>query len=180
MGLPDLLKWKNGLYVRIWLWDAKGNYVLNISRDGLNNSASIIQWSGKTVDNVKYIVINKEWRNLVPKAGWDNLFTLLEKYKIPDLSSGDAKRSQMPDHLTHMTYTQFEIVRSNQYRFYEYLEPAFCRYIDSGSNDIYQFLKSFNKEMNVNIYTPDDSEFIDPKYRRDNKRDSAMISRESK
>jgi hypothetical protein len=57
----------------------------------------------------------------------------------------------------------FEIARPNEYRFYEYLQPEFYRYVDENSRIVNDFLKYLNAEMNLNVYTPDEKLFAEPK-----------------
>ena len=62
-----------------------------------------------------------------------------------------------------MAYVQFEIAQLNHYRFYEYLEPSYYRYVDTGSRNVYEFLEYFNREMGVQVYNPAQNLFVKPK-----------------
>ena len=153
MGLPSIFNGVNGVYIRIWLWDSKTKYVININSDYVNDESEVLAFNTKKIDSSEYVIIHKEWRNLKPKSGWQDFFAAIEKYKITTLQSGKSAKEQK-DFLTHMAYIQFEVAQPGQYRFYEYLEPSFYRYVDKGSNNIYEFLKYYDKEMNVQLYNP--------------------------
>jgi len=64
--------------------------------------------------------------------------------------------------LTSGSYIQFEIAEANRYRFYEYFEPSYYRFVDSNSNLVYNFLEYINEEMGVNVYKPDKQSFRPP------------------
>jgi hypothetical protein len=105
----------------------------------------------------------KQWSNIRPKSGWGAFDSALAKYKITDLTNGMSSKD-MPDIITPAAYVDFEIARPPTIRYYKYLEPSFCRYIDDASNDVYQFLKYFDREMRVDVYHPVDSLYIPGKY----------------
>jgi hypothetical protein len=158
IGLPGMTNKGEGLYIRIWVWDVeKGgqsrDYIINIAKNYSNKECSVIEFTGKTIDNSDYIIIHNVWENLTPKSGWNKFFETIDKYQIPSMKSGKSYKNQT-EFLTKMAYVQFEIVNRNAYRFYEYLEPSFYRHTDTGSNNVYQFLKYFNDEMKVHIYNP--------------------------
>jgi hypothetical protein len=162
IGLPLISNGKDGLYIRIWIWGFRQNYVVNISKGQKGSECLIVQFSGKKIDSNEYLVIHKQWDNLIPKSGWKIFFDTLEMYQIPVMKSGKRYEDQT-DFLTHMTYIQFEIAQLNHYRFYEYLEPSYYRYVDTGSRNVYEFLEYFNREMGVQVYNPAQNLFVKPK-----------------
>lgn len=165
MGLPSLSDGHQGLYVRIWLWGLDHiYYVVNIWSNKTEHQCSVVQWTGQTEKedtNVYIFAIHRQWINLQPKSGWNNFDSMLVKCQIASLRNGMSSKD-MPDIITPAAYVDFEIAQPANYRYYEYLEPSFSRYIDDGSNKVYQFLKFFNREMNVRVYNPADSLYIDP------------------
>ena len=162
MELPTLSSGKNGLYIRVWLWNAKKKYVIDISENEPTNKCHIVEFNSKKIDSNEYIAIHHEWKNLKPKSGWSNFFSTLKKYQIVTMESGKSAKEQR-DHLTDMAYIQFEISQLGQYRFYEYLEPSYYRYVEAGAMNVYQFLNYFNKEMDLPVYKPADNAFAKPK-----------------
>lgn len=151
-----------GLYIRIWLWGYHSpNYIITIRDDSSKMLCSTISWSGKTIDSTKFILVHNEWNNLIPKSGWTNFFAKVNEYKIKTMKSG-LPSNQHRGHLTRMSSVQFEIVEDGKYRYYEYLEPSYYRYVEKGSNNIYQFLKFFNREMGIEVFNPPDKLFEQP------------------
>jgi hypothetical protein len=172
LGLSSLVNGRQGLTVRIWLWDLhQVHYVVNIYESKNEHRCSVIQWTGqqsKTDTNDYIFTVHSEWSNLQPKSGWDSFDSVLAKYQICGLAGGmDSK--DMPDIITPAAYVDFEIAQRSKFRHYKYLEPSFYRYIDEGSNDVYQFLKYFDKQMSVEAYHPADSLYIHGKYRNSSK-----------
>ncbi len=166
MDLPTLPNGREGLCIRIWVWDKPKSYVVNIiDSNGIKN-CSVLQFNSKKPDTVDYIAVNEEWKNLKPISGWEKFFFTLNNSQITLLPSGDVQDS-VEGFLTMMAYIEFEIATPGFYRFYEYLEPSYYRYVDKNSNTIYRFLKYLSKEMQVKIYNPAEKLFIDPKYKRD-------------
>jgi hypothetical protein len=161
IGLPNIEKGKEGLYIRIWLWDSQKKYIINISKDGEQNKCHIVEMNSRKKDSAEYIVIHREW-DVKPKAGWDSCWATIEKFKIPYLKSGKSYR-EWDHHLTEMAYVDFEIARPNQYRFYDYLQPEFYREVDENSRIVNDFLKYLNAEMNLNVYVPEEKLFVEPK-----------------
>ena len=153
MGLPSVANAKEGLYIRIWIWGDEKNYVVDISDDLKKKECFITEFNGSKADSTDYIVIDKEWKDLMPKSGSVNFFNTLEKYQIPYMESGKIQEERK-GFLTMMAYVQFEIARPNEYRYYEYLEPSYYRYVDTGSNNVYRFLEFLNAEMVIQIYNP--------------------------
>jgi hypothetical protein len=162
LSIVSLENQRKGIFVRIWLWGYHSpNYVITIHKDISNMRCSTISWSGKQIDSTPFIVIHDEWNNLIPKSGWNNFFSTLNKCGITTLESG-LSYSQHKGHLTRMSYVQFEIVEEGKYRYYEYLEPSYYRYVEKGSKEVYQFLKYFDLQMNVDFYKTDDKLFERP------------------
>ncbi len=160
MGLPLISGMNSGVYVRIWLWSGEMKYVLNISDSLKEKTCSVIKFKGS---GDSLIVIHHEWMNLIPKSGWEVFLEHSQMSEILNLQPGRPADEQRY-FLTEMAYVQFEISRNGQYRFFEYYEPSFYRFIDTGSMKVYNFLKYFNREMNLNIYNPADSLYV-PKER---------------
>jgi hypothetical protein len=86
----------------------------------------------------------------------------LGNHQIPTMKSGKTFKELAGD-MSGMSYIQFEIAQSGQYRFYEYVKPFFFRYVDAASNNMYSFLEYFNEQMSVQVYTPRKAFFLDPK-----------------
>jgi hypothetical protein len=158
MGMPDMRSNDADLYLRIWFWDFDDKYVVNISKKGKNYADQIIEWGNEKKDSVEYIVIQREWKNIVPVSSWENLWTRVRE--LQNIRDG-KKRDELKSQLTQMSYVQFEIGGQGKYRYFEYLEPSFYRYIDSPSNEIYKFLKMLNEELNVKVYNPADSLYVE-------------------
>jgi hypothetical protein len=161
IGLPNIEKEKEGLYIRIWLWDAPKKYIINISKDGEHNKCHIVEYNTKRKDSTEYIIIHREW-DVKPKAGWDSCWATIEKFKIPYLKSGKSYQ-EMGHHLTTLSYVNFEIARHGQYRLYEYLQPDYYRNIDENSRIVNDFLNYLNAEMSLNAYFPMENQDVVPK-----------------
>lgn len=162
MNLPYLLNGRNGLYARIWIWGFPVCYVVNVSLDSLDYNCSILEFDTEGEDSLNtHINIRRSWKGLHPKSGWDSFEEKLNVYKIPFLENGNA-REKIGYSLTSGSYIQFEIAETNRYRFYEYFEPSYYRFVDSNSNLIYSFLEYLNTEMGVNVYNPDKQSFRPP------------------
>jgi len=162
MGLTFISDGKEGLYIRIWVWDSDIKYVIDISNDQLVKKCSITEFYSEKTDSSEYIVIHKEWKDLKPKSGWEKLFANVEQYQITSMKSGKIFKEQTEYDLTGGAYVQVEIAQPNQYRFYEYLNPSYYRYVNVGSNNIHKFLKYFNEQMNVKVYSPPEKIFEKP------------------
>jgi hypothetical protein len=153
MGLPSITNGSEGLYIRIWIWSHERKYVINISDNFNKNECDITEFNGTKKDDNDFLVIYREWKNLSPQSGWDNFTDTMFQFHIPDMESGEIQNKRK-EFLTEMAYVQFEIAQPGKYRFYEYLEPSFYRCVDTGSNNVYQFLNFFNKEMKIRVYNP--------------------------
>lgn len=163
IGLPTIKNDSEGSYVRIWLWDGERKYIITISKNGSTNKCHIIEWNSTKKDTTDYILIHKAW-NVVPKSGWDNLWAVLASHRIFDLP-GIRPHVKQKGHLTTMAYVQFEIARHDQYRYYEYLEPSFYRYVDEDSRTVHEFLKYLRREINYSVYAPAEQLFLEPEHK---------------
>src|SRR5215831_10785356 len=85
MNLPMINHGVNGLYMRIWLWDPMGKYVINISDSSGNDYCSVVQLHSRTDQYGDFIIIDKEWTGLRPKSGWLTFFDTLRALQILDL-----------------------------------------------------------------------------------------------
>lgn len=74
----------------------------------------------------------------------------------PLLRSGGSSRTSnnLPDDLTEGNNIGFEIEKNGIYYFYEYLEPAYFRLVDTPSMEIYRFLRDLNQETGIDVYSP--------------------------
>lgn len=162
LGLRPLSNITDGTAVRIWVWNPDSNYVVTIINNSLEKKSNVIEFYGKEIDKIQYIGIRNEWSDIVPKSGWKNFFYEMQRHQILTVKTGKPLE-EMDDYLTHPSYIQFEIANGQNYRFYEYLDPFFYRYVDSGSNHIHEFLKYVNAEMNIPIYKPTEHLFQQPK-----------------
>jgi hypothetical protein len=162
LAISSLNDQGKGTYVRIWIWGYDSpNFVITIYKDSSNFGCQTVSWSGKQIDTARFIVIHRSWNNLVPKSGWNKFFSRLNRFGITTLQGG-LSLSQHRGHLTRMSYVQFEIVENGKYRYYEYLEPSYYRYVEKGSREIYEFLKYFDREMNIDVYRTEDKFFEKP------------------
>jgi hypothetical protein len=158
MGLPSLHEKTDELFIRIWLWDFGEHYVIDISKNGSQYTCSALSWNSKKIDSNDYVIIHKEWPILIPKSGWNLFFKTLNKYQILKLKSG-LSFEQHTGHLTQSSYVQFELEERGSYRYYEYLEPSYYRFVEKGSNKVYSFLKYFDQQMNIDAYMPPENLF---------------------
>lgn len=162
LELPAINNGTQGECVRIWIWGFKESYVINIKKDDLGSHCQIIEFLTERRDSTHdFILIQDEWQNLKPKAGWDIFFKRMEEYKIPFLESGKI-HLQKRGSLNHSSYVEFEIAQSNTYRFYRYLEPSYYRYVDVDSKAVYDFLQLINTEMNVKVHQFPNHLFLKP------------------
>jgi hypothetical protein len=162
IGLPPIFNGVKGVYIRIWLWNGNGSYVINIRSDSSHNKCSIVELGVYNKDSSHCCVILNVWKDINPQSGWPNFMDSLNKYQIFTLKSGKTYEEHKDNVLTTMSYVQFEIAEPHSYRFYEYLEPSFYRFVEAGSQDVYEFLEFFNKEMNVQVYNPAKKLFEEP------------------
>lgn len=164
MRLPTITNGSKELYVRIWIWDDSVKYVVNIQKDGSGGTCDIVEFNSKKIDATEFIVMHRVKQYLHPASGWDRFFKSLDQYQITTLKSGKPYKDQT-DLLTHMSVVQFEIAQPGQYRYYEYLEPSYYRYVDSGSAKVDAFLEYFDKEMKTAAYSRPDGRklFAEPK-----------------
>jgi len=160
IGLPAIQKAKEGQYVRIWLWDQPRKIVINIAQDSLKKECIIVEFNIPKTDSGDYLGIHNV-RYVMPNDGWRKFFQEMEELQIPRLNDGVPSRNPYGA-LTSMSYINFEIESHDNYRYYEYLEPAYFRFVDSGSNNVYRFLKFFDEQMNLKVYNPD-SLYVKPK-----------------
>ena len=160
LKLPLINNGKHELYLRIWVWDFDKNYIINICKDSVAYKCHIFEFATIYEDSThSYVNILREWQNIKPISGWDVVFNKIEEYKIPFLENGKI-HLQKRGSLTQSTYIQFEIVQNNKYRWYEYLEPSYYRYVDINSKAVYDFLKYLNKEMNVEMYKASETLYL--------------------
>ena len=162
IGLPFLRDEKDGVHVRIWLWGDL-DYIIDISQRAGTNLCYIIQFHGEKDSTNDYLMIDSIFKNLQPNSGWSDFFSKLKQYKILTMKSGTPYEKQVDVLTDRMSYVQFEVAQNNQYRFYEYLEPSYYRYVDTGSRNVYEFLEYFNQQMNVQVYKPEKTLFVNPK-----------------
>lgn len=160
MELPEIEGNNADLYLRIWFWGPGNKYVVNLSKVGENYSIQIIEWHVKTADSSQYLILDRVWQNIVPRSGWKSFWASVQK--LQNYEDG-KKAEELKSQLTLMSYVQFEAGQYGKYRFFEYLEPSFYRYVDSPSNKIYNFLKNLNDELNIEVYQPADSLYLSPK-----------------
>jgi hypothetical protein len=141
---------KNIKSIRIWIWDLK-NYVVTIVSDGKDSSCQIVSWDSLQPHSAHDPFIRKEWKNLKPESGWDNFFRQMNNYQIYQMNPGKSYED-LPTRLTEMSVVQFEIVKDGHYRMYQYYQPSFFRYVDTGSHKINDFLLFMNNEFGVPAY----------------------------
>jgi hypothetical protein len=161
MKMPSLNNSKEQFYVRIWIWNFKEKFVINIRKDKSGETCETTGFDQRHPDSNYYIAITHEWKNLTPGSGWNSFLDTLNRYEIPSLNSGKPGKDYK-DRLTHAIYIQFEVVQAGKYRFYEYLEPAFYRYVEPGAMNVYRFLRYFEKEMNIRVYAIGDNLYAKP------------------
>ena len=159
--LPSMLQMNDSLNIRIWIWGDTTN-LINISLNNSKDSCSVVQLSGKKIDNKEYIVILRERRNLYPLSGWANFVDSINKDKILFLKN-ESRKLKETDFLDKMSYIQFEINLHGRYRCYKILEPSFFRYTDASAMKIFNFLKYFDYEFRVLAYNPSEKLFAYPK-----------------
>jgi hypothetical protein len=121
-----------------------------------------MEFYGKKINNVQHISIRQHRTNLAPKSGWHNFFKTMHNYGITTLPPGKTSEELHHD-LTGGAYIQFEVANGSNYRYFEYFQPDFFRYVDSASGHIYAFLKYINTEMNIPVYRPTEHMFEEPK-----------------
>jgi hypothetical protein len=160
LGL-EKIEGKKGPRLRIWIWEDDKKYVIDIENTDKSKTCSIVEFSSSREDSGKNIIIYNEWKNLRPKSGWQSFFEQTHRYQVFDLEGGKIQKKRI-EHLTHMAYTQFEMVNSGKYRYYKYLEPSYYRYVDESSRKIYTFLEYINREFNVKVYSHSKKLFIKP------------------
>ena len=156
MQLPDITTGNSALYVRIWLWDGDKKYVVNLN--AADNTCYIVEWNCKTIEK---LVIHRAWNNQLSKAGWNNIWEAVNKFRIAELTSGKPYKEQT-HLLTEMSTVQFEIARPNSHRYYEYLQPSFYRLTDDGFGKVHAFLKYLNKELGLEVYDADEKLVVEP------------------
>jgi hypothetical protein len=161
MSMPLIVDDENGLHIRIWLWDSDTGYAITLKLDSLHNECNIVGFYDKKIDTAEYIVIKNDQRNLKLKDGWKNIHSALIKFNILTMATGKTYKEHK-EVTTHMTYVQFEVARVNEYKYYEYLEPSYYRYVDTESMNIYNFLEYLNEQLGVQIYKPANNMFIKP------------------
>lgn len=152
MGLPVVSTMNNDFYLRVWLWEYGKNYVINVHNEKTKNECSVVEFNGVNIDTSNYLLIHKVHNNLHPKNGWALFLDTLERYRIANLNPVLNIQKETGHSITSMSYVQFEVSQRGQYRFYQFLEPSYYRTLDSGSHSVYQFLKYFNREMNIEVY----------------------------
>ena len=161
MRLPEMLDEDKKTKIRMWLWEAEKKYVVDIV-DGTLRECTVTEFNIKKKDSNNYIIIHRKLKNLQPSSGWDKFLLTLNNYEITSLKPGKTV-NEYKEHLTEMSTVQFEVATFGKYRYFEYVEPSFYRYIDSGSKNIYDFLLYFNKQMDVEVYNPPKELFVKPK-----------------
>jgi len=161
LELPPLSKKYDNINIRIWIWGDTG-YVININRKASKFDCSIIKFTEKIVDSSEYLLIVNEFKKINLKSGWTIFFKYIDKFKILALEGGKPLEYQT-GFLSHSATVQFEINNKGSYRFYEYLEPSFYRYVDSASLTVFNFLNYLNFETGIQTYSPDDSLFQTPR-----------------
>jgi hypothetical protein len=154
MRLPVIEEKKEGLFIRIWFRCFDKSYVVNISKEGVTREVAVVEWKSQVVDRISYIAIQNKWDNLKPRDGWDSFFSTLDKFKIRTLKSGRGLMEHS-ENLAHSSYVQFEVEENGKYRYYEYLEPAFYRYVENDSRNVFRLLEYINQQINIKIYNPD-------------------------
>jgi hypothetical protein len=162
MGLPNVSNLNDDLYIRIWIWDAEKKFVINLKYDETSKECHIADIDSKKTDSAEYIIIHREWMNIKPKSGWDNFYKALQKHQILNLK-GETDYGDTTAVSTSMSSIQFEIAQSHTYRFYEYSEPSYYRYVDAGASNVHEFLEYLNTEMDVHVYRPDKRYFKEAK-----------------
>ena len=161
MSLPTLSSVKEGTNIRIWVWDQKVNYVIDINQNNKDTYCNVFEFGGVNTGLSDSIAIYRERKGLIPQSGWNFFFDTVNKYQILSLENGTIQNKRKIS-LSYMAYVQFEIATPGKYKFYEYIEPSYYRFIDTASNNVYRFLNFFNNEMNLKIYSPSSKLFLKP------------------
>jgi hypothetical protein len=162
MGLPPLLEMTDSFHIRIWLWNSKPNFAIDIKCKKNVITGNVLGFKVVKLDSGEYIQISYRRNGIYAKSGTPSFLQSLKKFNVLDNRSTTTFTS-VSTALTGMSYVQFEIAQPDQYRYYEVLEPSFYRFVDKTSGDIDQFLKLLNEEFNIDVYHPDQNLFAAPK-----------------
>jgi hypothetical protein len=150
LGLRSINNGADHDLIRIWLWNPDLlSYAVTINDKGERGSLELCSFSStKGGDSIR---ITSQRAGLQPLSGWAAFADTLYKYRISQMPGYDEKLRKAGG-LTTMIYVQFEVADKEGYRYFEYLEPYYYRFIDSNSSCIDRFLFFLNKELGQQVY----------------------------
>ena len=124
LGLDTLQSGYKDIQIRIWLhsWLAIKKDLIILSRTKHNWTGELITATYKYNDSLQeHLIVKKEFKQIAPKSGWDNLFHSLVDLKLLTLSD----MNELPNYIMGddgIDYV-FEIATKSKYRMFHYWTP---------------------------------------------------------
>ena len=151
--LPPINKGTNDNCIRIWFWNTPGpNYVVDIRERGEEGELDVWEFGSSVGGDSVVRYQGKSY--LLTKAIWPPFADSLRTLGIRDLPGFDSSLEKLGSVACHGAYVNFEITSQGAYRYYEYLDPYYFRYVDESSSRIDRFLLYLNQEVEKRIYQP--------------------------
>jgi hypothetical protein len=134
----------DSLQIRVWL-----NYSLARDKQLLVFKKSKSGWFGqfftfeidrKSTPNY-HRVVDKKIASIIPKSGWDNLITNLNKYRINSLSSDSSGGA---DGTTYCV----EVATEKKYRFFRIWSPEYRQHTNPDADNMVKILQLLENEFN--------------------------------
>ncbi|GAA4751702.1 hypothetical protein [Flavisolibacter ginsenosidimutans] len=161
MSLPAINKGTSEEYIRIWFWNLPSpDFVVGIRKQGSQGSLEVCSFGSSA--NGDSVIIYSKRLGVLPKSGWVAFADSLRQLGVSNMPGYNEELKKKGSVACHGAFVNFEVSSQDAYRYYEYLDPYFYRFVDSNSSRIDQFLLYLNRELNLQVYQPASKLFLEP------------------
>lgn len=140
--------------IRIWIWGDELSHAITISKMKECYGLRLTSFHSVESDTNFYMVVQFD-NILQPVSDCAGFSDSLLKFNVWNLQSGP----RMHPGLTSYSIVQFELKKGDLYRYYDYIEPSYYRYVHATAENVYSFLKFLNREAKRELYTPHESAY---------------------
>lgn len=140
--------------IRIWIWGDELSHAITIFKMNKCYTLRLTSFHAVESDTNYYMVVRFD-DFLQPVSDCYSFSDSLLKFDVWNLQSGP----RIHPGLTSYSIVQFELQKGEIYRYYDYIEPSYYRYVHATARNVYSLLKFLNRESRRELYAPHESEY---------------------